>query len=235
MDCKPNFFEIENLAFFGKVNASISHELKNIMAIISETAGLLTDLSEMARKGKPIELDMLTESTQSIIEEIQRGFMTIRQMNQFSHSVDTPVASLDLREILTLVKHLLGYLSFAGEMRINSVDGDSPIVQTCPFILQTIIYETAVRIFQETGSGAHLNVSIRSRDDLAWQILFEGLGMTKFDGLPEDDIKRMAASIGVSIYFNSSKDCLEIQVPVSTQAIANCSMASGVTVKGQRE
>ncbi|MBW1849305.1 MAG: sensor histidine kinase, partial [Deltaproteobacteria bacterium] len=31
----------EDLIFFGKINASISHELKNVLAIISETAGLL--------------------------------------------------------------------------------------------------------------------------------------------------------------------------------------------------
>ena len=113
---------MESLAFFGKVNASISHELKNIMAIISETAGLLTDLSEMAKRGNPIELDMLTESTQSIVEEIQRGFTTIRQMNRFSHSVDNPLVSIDLREILDLVSHLSGYLAFAGRMNIRPVD-----------------------------------------------------------------------------------------------------------------
>ena len=31
----------DDLAFFGKVNASISHELKNILAIISEAAVLI--------------------------------------------------------------------------------------------------------------------------------------------------------------------------------------------------
>lgn len=179
MDPNPNIFHLKSLTFFGRVNASISHELKNIMAIISETAGLLSDLSEIARKGKPIELDMLTESTESIIEEIQRGFTTIRQMNRFSHSVDTPVASIDLREILGLVRHLLGYLSFAGKICIHPVDGDAPIALTCPFILQTIIYETAVRIFKETGSGAQLDVSIRPADNSSWQIIFDGFTMKK--------------------------------------------------------
>ncbi|MBU1610420.1 MAG: hypothetical protein KKC99_01110, partial [Proteobacteria bacterium] len=32
------------LAFFGRMNAHISHELKNIFATISETSGLLVDL-----------------------------------------------------------------------------------------------------------------------------------------------------------------------------------------------
>jgi signal transduction histidine kinase len=233
MDCKSNLFDRKSLAFFGRVNASISHELKNVMAIISETAGLLNDLSEMARKGEPIELDMLTESTGSIIEEIQRGFTTIRQMNRFSHSVDTPVVLTDLREILDLVKHLLGYLPFTGKIRIHPVDGDAPLALTCPFILQTILYEAAVRIFQEAGSEAKLDVSIRARDDASWHIFFDGFSVKKLDGLPSDDMKRMATSIGVSILCNHSADRLEIQVPVSTQAVEVCSDGIGDT--GKRE
>jgi hypothetical protein len=30
----------EGLSFFGQINASISHELKNILATVSETSGL---------------------------------------------------------------------------------------------------------------------------------------------------------------------------------------------------
>ncbi len=43
MNSPIEFQNNEDLVFFGKVNASISHELKNILAIISEAAGLLND------------------------------------------------------------------------------------------------------------------------------------------------------------------------------------------------
>jgi hypothetical protein len=52
MDNTQDLLQYESLAFFGKINASISHELKNVMAIISETAGLLKDLSDMAATGR---------------------------------------------------------------------------------------------------------------------------------------------------------------------------------------
>ena len=48
MESPVEFQNNEDLTFFGKVNASISHELKNILAIISETAGLLGDLVHLA-------------------------------------------------------------------------------------------------------------------------------------------------------------------------------------------
>ena len=37
--------EYEGLRFFGKVNASISHEIRNALAVINENAGLIKDLT----------------------------------------------------------------------------------------------------------------------------------------------------------------------------------------------
>ena len=53
------------------------------MAIISETAGLLNDLMQNVAAGNPIDSDMMVNASQDIIEEIQRGFYVIRQMNRF--------------------------------------------------------------------------------------------------------------------------------------------------------
>jgi signal transduction histidine kinase len=215
MDRKQDLFNYDALSFFGSVNASISHELKNVMAIISETAGLLSDLSEMARKGTSIEPDLLTSSTDSIIEEIQRGFDTIRQMNRFAHSVDTPVTSIDLMEILDLVRNLSGYLAFAGKMHLNPYDGDRPIALTSPFILQAIIYRAVVQAFKSAGPHANLYVSIQSRDESTWRILFDGFTIKDGEVFPDDRIVRMAESIGVSIHWDRGSDCLEVDVPVS--------------------
>lgn len=217
MDRKQDLFDYDSLAFFGSVNASISHELKNIMAIISETAGLLNDLSEMAKKGTSIEPDMLTSSTDSIIEEIQRGYTTIRQMNRFSHSADTPIGSIDLMEVLDLVRHLSGYLSYAGKMNLHPGDGDASIVHTSPFILQALIYQAVVRAFQDKGPGAELDISVQPGGDSAWRILFEGFSNKAFESFHDDRIKRMATLIGVSIHWDRAADRLEINVPVSME------------------
>jgi signal transduction histidine kinase len=217
MDNEKDWFGYDSLAFFGKVNASISHELKNVMAIISETAGLLGDLSEMARGGTPVDPDMLTSSTDSIIEEIQRGFTTIRQMNRFAHSVDTPVVSVDLMEILDLVRNLSGYLSFAGKTNLHLSEGVAPTALTCPFILQAIIYQAVVQTFQNAGPGAELDISVQAKNESTWRILLDGFSLKAFEAFPDDRITGMAASIGVSILWDRRSDRLEIDVPVSLE------------------
>ena len=41
------------LRFFGKISASISHEIKNAIAVMNENAGLIKDLIMMAERGRP--------------------------------------------------------------------------------------------------------------------------------------------------------------------------------------
>ena len=55
MGVQPDIIAETGLQFFGRISASISHELKNVLAIINENAGLLEDLTSMADRGKPID------------------------------------------------------------------------------------------------------------------------------------------------------------------------------------
>jgi signal transduction histidine kinase len=217
MENGKHLFGYDSLAFFGRVNASISHELKNIMAIISETAGLLSDLSEMASTGSPVDPDMLKSSTDSIIEEIQRGFTTIRQMNRFAHSVDTPIVSVDLMELLDLVCHLSAYLAYSGEVRLAPWSGNPPLAQTCPFKLQALVYKIMTQHFKNAGPGVELDIAVRSLSDTGWGIAFAGLCIGDFQAFPEEQVKNIAVSIGVAIEWDRANDHLELRVPLAIQ------------------
>ena len=210
-------FNYEGLAFFGRVNASISHELKNVMAIISETAGLLGDLSDMAASGSPISPDMLKNCTESIMEEIQRGFTVIRQMNRFAHSIDTPDASVDLMALLDLVVNLTSYLSFSANTTIAPCDDPAPSVVTCPFILQAVIYAGLVYTYKNTGANVPITLSITPGGGDAWRVCFTGFSASGFDPFPDPVTRVLAASIGVRILFDRAADQLEIEIPRNCQ------------------
>jgi signal transduction histidine kinase len=220
-----NLFGYDSLAFFGRVNASISHELKNIMAIISETAGLLSDLSEMASTGTPVDPGLLKNSTDSIMEEIQRGFETIRQMNRFSHSVDKPVISTDLIELLNLVCHLCNYLSFSGMLRVTQWVGDPPVVQTCPFQLQAIVYEIIVQHFKNAGPDGQLEVTVQPLHDSGCRIVFSNVFLKDVQVFPDDHLRNAAASIAVIIECDRDENQLELYVPSAIQLVAENDVA----------
>ena len=83
--CRESIGEC-GLHCFGAISASVSHELKNALAIINENAGLLEDLSFMAEKGLPLEPAKLKSLAASIGKQIQRADGIIRNMNHFAHS-----------------------------------------------------------------------------------------------------------------------------------------------------
>jgi nitrogen-specific signal transduction histidine kinase len=203
----------EDLAFFGKVNASISHELKNILAIISEAAGLLNDLTEMATKGQNFELEMMKTCSQDIVEEIQRGFTTIKRMNVFSHSMDNPLKRVNLIEVLDLIINLAGFLSFASKVHFDPPVGAVPIVLTCPWRLQNLIYQTLVFAFESVGPDGEIEVSLHPQKNGSARVTVSGLGSKSARKFPEDKTIQIAESISAEIGVTGDSQAYDILVP----------------------
>ena len=63
----------EGLQFFGKMTASISHEIKNTLAIMNENAGLLEDLSILAERGRPLDLERVKRIAGQVTKQIHRA------------------------------------------------------------------------------------------------------------------------------------------------------------------
>jgi len=212
MNSTIDFKNNDDLAFFGKVNASISHELKNILAIISEAAGLLQDLTEMVARGQKIELEMLKTCSQDIVEEIQRGFTTIKQMNTFSHSVDVPLKSVNLIEVLDLMINLAGFLSFASKVRFDPPQDEASIVSTCPFRLQNLVYHTLVFAFKSVGVDGEIQVAVHQETNSSARIVFSGLGIRSDLPFPSKETTKIARSIGAEIRMADDFQAIDILV-----------------------
>lgn len=212
-------FCYESLAFFGRVNASISHELKNIMAIISETAGLLNDIAEMVADGNAIDSDLLQTSASSIIEEIQRGFNTIRQMNRFAHSVDTPVESVQLKELLDLVINIAGYLAYSGTTRLCGFENEKETVVTSPLILAAVIYHALTFSYKNSGPDAEIEIELSQGNDAGWRIAIHGFDIKPFQTFPDERMEKMARSIGVGLQCDRFNNRLDIDVPGSLDGL----------------
>ena len=213
MESPVEFQTGEDLTFFGKVNASISHELKNILAIISETAGLLGDLTQKATSEGKIDLELVNTCSNDIVEEIQRGFATIKQMNRFAHSVDNAIESVDLIEILKLIISLAGFLSTAGKVRFDAEEQIDRMIRTCPFRLQNLIYQTLVFAFETAGPDGEIQISIQRETNGDARFTFAGLGSKSTRSFPADQSKKIAESIGADIHASVDSQSIHIRVP----------------------
>ncbi len=214
-----NYMNTEGLKFFGKVNASISHELKNILAIISETAGFLNDLTELAKQGKGLKLSLLENCSTSIAEEIQRGFTTIRQMNRFSHSVDLPIMEVDLVETLELMTGLTGFLSFASNVRIENKNKEIKRISTCPFLLQHLIYQILCFTYESAGPNGEIRLHLSTEDDKGILLSFFSSAQMPCEKFPDEKIKKAADALCVEFKPNHSFYELNIFIPYVCEKI----------------
>ena len=129
------------LKFFGKMTASVSHELKNVLAIINENAGLLEDLCAMAEKGRPVDPVRIKTVSGKVIKQVRRGDEIIRGLNSFAHSADESVCDIDLCEAIKLVSGLSGRIALMRGISLETEQMPDPVnINTNSFLLETLVW-----------------------------------------------------------------------------------------------
>jgi C4-dicarboxylate-specific signal transduction histidine kinase len=124
------------LRFFGRMSASISHELKNALAIIKENAGLLGDYVDMMGKGAPVDPERFHTIARRIDGQTRRADNIIKDLNQFAHSVDSSSKPVDLNQILDLLAALHRRPAAMQQVSLENRPADSTVViTTAPFLL----------------------------------------------------------------------------------------------------
>ncbi|WP_027186416.1 HAMP domain-containing histidine kinase [Desulfovibrio inopinatus] len=164
-----------SLAFYGRINASISHELKNVLAIVHETAGLLEDLCDMHKEeGALLDPERLTPLSTRILTQIRRGNGILKNMNTFAHSTDDAVAHVDVAEVVSLMIDLCE--RFAAMKRITLEKGrlESVALATSPFILEHLLFLCLMRSIESPDDNKNIVIDVDTRQGIV--VRFSGLG-----------------------------------------------------------
>ncbi|PIE61701.1 MAG: hypothetical protein CSA29_01965 [Desulfobacterales bacterium] len=131
-DNKPAAYNV-GPGYFGKMTASVSHELKNCLAIMNENNGLTQDLTAMALKGRPLDPERLNTVAERISIQIQRADRLLKQMNRFAHSSDRSQEQVDVDEAVTLAVNLGARLAANQRVDIQVEPFDAPLSLTTSF------------------------------------------------------------------------------------------------------
>ena len=129
------------LQFYGTITASISHEIKNVLAIINENAGLLEDLTLMADRGKPIDPARLKIMAAAVKKQIGRADGILNNMNRFAHSIDEIFSEVDLNQTIEQFTALTERFASMRGVKVDLQIPASPItIQTAPFLLMNLLW-----------------------------------------------------------------------------------------------
>jgi C4-dicarboxylate-specific signal transduction histidine kinase len=138
-----------NLAFFGAVTASLSHELNNVYTIINELSGLLEDFMVGAEQGVPLKPERIKGAVEKIGAQVQRGKVLVKRLNSFAHSADEAVAAVSLRELLDRITAIAQRLATLKRAKLECEFPDEDVeLTTNPFVLQQVVF-SAIRMALE--------------------------------------------------------------------------------------
>jgi len=108
--------EQREIALIGKLTAGMTHELKNVLAIINESAGLMQDI--FSHSGKNVQyMDKLEKAAGTIKKQVDKGADISTKFNTFSHSMDTETCQVTVNEIIEQVVFLMH--RFANQKQIE--------------------------------------------------------------------------------------------------------------------
>jgi signal transduction histidine kinase len=131
----------ESIAFFGTIIAGQSHEVTNVLNIISELAGLQLDLLRAQEQNLPVNLARLQEVTARIQHQVHRGETIIRNVNSFAHSADLQVAVFDLKEVLERVLFLAQRSARLAQVElVSDLPPESIALESNPFCVQQAVF-----------------------------------------------------------------------------------------------
>ena len=190
------------LQFFGKISASISHELKNVLAIINENAGLLEDFTLMADRGVPLDPVRLKTMAEAVKKQIGRADAIIGNMNRFAHSADQTFTTADLAQTIELALAVTARFAVMRGIKIDLQLPQNPVaLETAPFSLMNLLWlclefcmsasgdEKRVELVAEdTGSG----VRIRFRR-------LAGLSEALLESFPSDREKNLLEMLAAEL------------------------------------
>jgi len=130
----------ECLRFFGEMSASISHEIRNKLAVINEKAGLLQDMAVAMQSGRAVDPNRMELQAKKIAEQIRHANRFVGILNRLAHSVDDTHAGIDLTELIDLAAELNHRKAAMAEVVIDPLEsGEAVPVTTNPFLLENLI------------------------------------------------------------------------------------------------
>ena len=163
------------LQFYGKMSASISHEIKNVLAIINENAGLLEDFTLLAKKGHPFEPERLNPVTERVTKQVQRADGIIKKLNTFAHSIDQTGTKIDLNETLELLVALSErFVAMRGVNLVQTLHASPIMITIRPFFLQNLVWLCLNFAMNVVGSEKRLLLVTEETKDSA-RIIFANL------------------------------------------------------------
>ncbi len=151
----------EELAFSGKIGADVSHEMRNVLAIVGENAGLLEDQVVLAERGTALDSEKLKKLSARITRQVTRGIQSMERFSRFAHAAFEETASSDLTALTKTVAALAErHVVLAGCTLEADLPDRAIHVKANPFSLQHAVFSAIELLLEFMENGPVLTVKL---------------------------------------------------------------------------
>jgi signal transduction histidine kinase len=155
----------KEIAFFGKITAGITHELKNVLAIIRESSGLMGDIISISPEAIIKYQEKIQNSLVKIKDQIERGVDLTDRLNKFAHSTDETLSKIDLQEtigqLVTLAQRFARLKHIELKTVPPNIEGPPVTLVTRLVQLQMVLFASLECCFNAMSAGGEINIGIR--------------------------------------------------------------------------
>ncbi|MDW7771791.1 MAG: hypothetical protein SCH71_02780 [Desulfobulbaceae bacterium] len=172
-----------HLAFLGRLLSAVTHELKNHLAIISESSGLMGDLLEMGKLKEEDTSAKFLKIIRCIAERIDTANTQVKYLNSFGHRMDTPAAVFNVNSVLLEEAALLKkFAGLTGADIVMDLQNDIPSVKSKPALLQFLVFILVNAFLRDAKKGDHFRFVSRKENKHVVIIFEEQRAVGKDEG-----------------------------------------------------
>jgi C4-dicarboxylate-specific signal transduction histidine kinase len=158
--------ENREAAFIASVTAGTTHEIRNVLAIVKESAGLIEDLVRSFGRQGPQHEDKITRAVSRIDAQIGRGATLLSNLNRFAHSLDHARDEVDCDQEVQQVASLCQFRARRKRQTFRIEARDRSLTAfVSPFRLQMALFTAVDCCLEQLPEGSTVRITTDRRQD----------------------------------------------------------------------
>ena len=126
--------ENQEVAFLGRMTAGMTHEIKNVLAIVKEASGLMQDLLCLGQGKSMPDIEKFKRVVSTIQRQVERGDDLLILLNRLAHSMDSRDAVTGMNDLVLNSANLMQRFARLRQVGLDAHPADPDfMMQTDPF------------------------------------------------------------------------------------------------------
>lgn len=192
---------MRDILFVGRILASVTHDMQNVMAIIKESGALTDDILRLNGPPKMRYAKELATALVNIEQQVERGRRLMFMLNGFAHAAADHPERCDLLRFARQISVLAERMVRLKECTLKtSLEGDALYVSGNALVLMQGIYLGIAAVLEGCEAGDLIQVAPLSAEEAGDKVVLR-IQAEKSIKIPEEEtLAKILSEIGASFH-----------------------------------